>query len=260
MNRHEFTGFARLVTTSLLVSVSPLTALRSHAAGPCKEAFLSTRAGTATQLESCLTRVPGIRNGRQNRDFVLNAEGQLLVFNGFGSSGRNSRDTGFRTFFLLPVKQRPSIEKNPISGRLVVRTPSGVTLLLRDDGSIERAEGGAQIREDRTISASNGGGIEFDSFDGILLDCGWAVGKQTIEKRSGSCSFNDRDGNSCSVPNSKLFTYSDGEASFTLARDNKKLSAFLKKECPRLSQKPFEHAQPGAPAPGGARTDVNQAR
>lgn len=183
-----------------------------------------------------MIKLPGISSEDGFRNYIINASGQLMVFDSFGK-GNNSASTGSRTYYFFPLKEKPSIEKNPISGNVVVRSASGHAIQVDSKGKIVGMTG-AKYVEDSTISGKNQGGLEINYLDGIMLDCGWAIGKSACENRSKSSTFRDRAGTTCSVPNSKIFARAQGEISLAF-KNNREIEAFLKKACPRLDLSPF---------------------
>lgn len=161
-----------------------------------------------------MVQVSGREIGYRSRSYVFSENGILLVFNSFGDSGSISKDTGARTFYILPAASIPDFEIET-QGSVRVRTASGVqaefspaTGMLEDFSEIT-------FREVPEISADNDGGVELSPSKQpgesriLVLDAGWAVGHVAQQDPSGSSFVRLGGGRSCEMPNKVLFDYSD---------------------------------------------------
>lgn len=230
-----------LPLTLLTLLASPHAAVSAET---CPEKMLKTPAGIAMQYAHCGIMAQGRAVDHRKRMFTVSADGQFMAFSSFGKTGSPSADTGSRTFYLFPLRDKPSMSLNEISGNLHLRTASGNVIELSPQGDLLGITGG-KLTEDRSISGSNQGGVELRDFDGIVLDTGWSQGRQAIENKAGTSVFRDRSGNRCSVPNSKLFDYPGGKGYNAKLRltTNGGITAFLRKECPMISLESFTPAK-----------------
>ena len=216
----------------------------------CPEKNITVNSKVNYISKSCVANVYGITRADQYRSFTTNADGQFMVFEAFGHSGKNSTDTGSRTYYFFPVERRPSIDQNS-SGQMIVRTASGPAVVLNPDGSIASMVG-AKFTESKTISGSNKGGVEISYPNGILLDAGWAQGGQAIEKKDRSSTFTDPGGQKCTVVNSKLFTKQGYDYQFKYTTKHS-LAVFLRSQCPSLDLSSLSRGSASDASDGGAR-------
>lgn len=198
----------------------------------------------AVIFESCIADVPGIATtSKIYRRFEMNGDGQLMVFEFFGTSGHNSADSGSRTFYFFPVTRSPSLTTTA-SGQVSVQTASVPAIVFEKTGKIAKIDG-AKFVEDPAITGSNEGGVSIDYPDGILLDCGWALGKQSIQNRNRTSTFIDPAGTRCSVQNSRVFRYVSKDEVHPLYKSASELAAFLRTACPGLDLTTLENLQTG---------------
>ncbi|MCX7978840.1 MAG: hypothetical protein N2578_07535 [Bdellovibrionaceae bacterium] len=167
------------------------------------------------------------------RDYLFTSEGLLMVFNSFGW-GPPSSDTGAREFFFFPrgteaVRFESDLEKDLFRVRMV----NGKWVQFEGDfAQISAIESGT-VKVSADVNRNNNGGIEFPSFDGLILDGGWLLGSSPFSHPSRSSTFRDGKGKTCQVKNSEIFTYSaDGD--YFHRFNDRDLKLFLARRCPGL--------------------------
>ncbi|TBR20440.1 hypothetical protein EPO15_13200 [bacterium] len=167
------------------------------------------------------------------RSFGVFGDGMLMVFNSFGEGENPAKFTGAREFHFFP-------RLAPGELRIDAAGPS-VSVVLGDGGVLEFDPATAQPRAvDRgsvtvaaTVDPSNRGGVEFPSYAGLMLDSGFRMGELPSMKPDWESTFRDAAGRTCTVKNSEVFSYADGDRE--LKFDDAALKAFLKTRCPKLA-------------------------
>lgn len=120
-----------------------------------------------------------------------------------------SRQEGQLAYYILPVTGLPQLSQS--GNRFDVRDGSGRSWNMGSDGSLS-AE--CKMTVQNPPHFRNEGGLKVESCPGrILVDVGFMAGKDpAIGRRTLTSRLVDESGNSCHVPNEKLFAYtlSDG--------------------------------------------------
>lgn len=225
-----------LLLSSTAFGVTPIRT-PSGGEAACKEDFFQPNDVKVQILygpasKRCLLSVgfAGDEKGAGNRTFNFQDDGQLLAFSALKS------ENGARVFYLFPRRGGvPTYEISPDES-ITVRVPSGD--FWRFSGTTGRplSFSGGEFKEAKKVSMKNQGGFEIPKYKGLLLDCGWKMGDAPITDSKRSCIFRAPSGETCSVPNSELFTYfgyQKRDAVLTF-QDDKQLSDFLKIRCPKL--------------------------
>lgn len=203
-------------------------------------------------LEKCILSFPGYGRSDLNatefgRDYRNDQDGLLFVFSQVAQTGKASKDFGTRSYYLLPVRQKPDFEVNQDTGELVIHLSSGETMILNRDFKI-RSFTGVEFEEVEKSSDANKGGLEIKSYgNGILLDAGWTHSNYNVWPQNSSI-FKDRRGVTCKVLNKEIFDFkknaddsgsAPGESSFKYpAKED--LRTYLSKRCPKLDLSPLE--------------------
>lgn len=164
------------------------------------------------------------------RDFLFSNKGVFMVFNSYGE-GSNSETTGARVYYLFPRNQMPDIEVKENS--IVVTSAHSKSLFEFSKTSLDIIHfSSGTIRQDPKVHPENKGGLELGIQTGLLLDSGFAIGRDPTENPNSYSSFSDGK-NSCRLKNKELFQYfEDGNVEFRFTDDE--LKKYLSKTCPKI--------------------------
>jgi hypothetical protein len=166
------------------------------------------------------------------RSYLFNQDGLLMVFNSFGD-GQISKKTGSRDFYFFPRKHDPTFDITE-DGSIEVNQASGRTAILDPDAFRLLSISGAQIKISEQVRPDNAGGVEITPTEGLVLDCGFALGQQPEVRRNSKSVFKDSHGAKCEVKNSEVFSYApDGDVAIRWSEDEG-LKNFLKSRCKNL--------------------------
>lgn len=164
------------------------------------------------------------------RSFAFSSQGKFQVFISLGR-GRNS--TGSRNYFFFPRKQDPSLEVK--DKKIIVRGSWGGEVHFSSESKKILKIDGALFIEDPVISPKNKGGIGIETFDGLMLDTGFAMGETAYYKNpNGISTFQDRNATICKITNSKIFDYSNNENPVFKFKTDAELKEFLSQTCKQL--------------------------
>lgn len=172
-------------------------------------------------------------SGLVYRNYLFTSDGNLMVFNSFGW-GDDSGSTGARDFYMFP---RPLVKAtfqwNDTARHLeVTDVTGGRSYFSYETAELIQLEKG-QISVDPKVHPDNRGGVEIRSYQGLLLDIGWAMGRSPTQNPSGWAIFTDRKGQSCRVQNRNIFRYgSDGDVFFRYS--DRDLARYLARACPKI--------------------------
>jgi hypothetical protein len=187
--------------------------------------------GDADQGSCTINLNPQNPEGLRYRSFLWDQTGIFMVFNSYGE-GPDNTTTGARDFYLFPRKGVPSFREAQ-KGVLEVRAASGAVFRLdTQTQELTGLEGGA-LTVDRALSPDNAGGVEIAGFQGLLLDCGFAMGAQPETRLNATSVFRDPENHRCEVKNSEIFSLSGGNPVIRYGTDAQ-LAAFLHVRCPDL--------------------------
>ncbi|HLD99734.1 MAG TPA: hypothetical protein VJB59_05715 [Bdellovibrionota bacterium] len=140
--------------------------------------------------------------------------------------------SAIHAFFFFPRVDDPFFEILD-NGDVLLMTPSGHNVTIsKNTGKILSVSRATISRSTPTLE--NAGGTTITQLeDGLLLDCGSAIGDKARYLTPGSCTFIDPRGTRCKVPNRELFRKLDKwNARFN--KTDEELAAFLKTNCPVL--------------------------
>lgn len=166
------------------------------------------------------------------RSYGLFSDGVLLVFNSF-CDGPVASCTGAREFHFFPRRGAlklhidpavPSVAATLEDGGLATFDPATAQL-----ASLERGE----VVVDPNVDPGNQGGVEIPRYAGLMLDAGFRMGELPSGKPGRTSTFRDAAGNTCTVTNSEIFAYANGDRA--LKFDDAGLTAFLAGRCPGLN-------------------------
>lgn len=211
----------------------------------------SRRSAISGQCNVWLGGEPHVGN-TPYRSFAFSSRGIFQIFISLGDR-RNS--TGSRSYFLFPRKQDPSFE---VKGEeIIVRGSWGGEIHFSSESKKILKIDGAHFIQDPVISPKNEGGISIKTFDGLMLDTGFAMGGTAYYRNpNGISTFQDRNATTCKVTNSKIFDYLDNENPVFKFKTDAELKEFLSQTCKQLdlssldsnaSDCPTEATQPCIP-------------
>lgn len=202
---------------------------------PCNEVFKVIGGFQYHQMPSrqdCLLSVhPLIVEDLRYRDYLFSSSGELMVFNSYGE-GNDSTHTGARVYTFFPRHGGLSFQE--LESEVWVHMPNPN---LEFGFSVKKAAlvaaKGAEIFEDYNVTPENKGGLEVRIQTGIMLDSGFALGKDPRSNLTGTSKFVDPHGNQCEQKNSDLYDVVD-EGDLVLKRSDEELKSYLLKVCPQL--------------------------
>jgi hypothetical protein len=166
------------------------------------------------------------------RDYLLTNKGLLMVFNSYGH-GESHLTTGAREFYFFPRSDMsPQFSYNQNSNEVRVKFSDRLSFVF--DGKTAQikslSQGSVSVASD--VNKNNQGGVEIQSFNGLWLDVGFAMGQSPSEKGNMLSKFTDENGQTCSVKNKDIFQYINGDVEFRFSDADLKI--FLKRICPKL--------------------------
>ncbi|MGZ3707719.1 MAG: hypothetical protein ACXWPM_02665 [Bdellovibrionota bacterium] len=161
----------------------------------------------------CTVLVRPLDSGSNYRSFIFSDSGSFVVF-----TSRKGLGTGGHGYFLFPRgRSRPQVNA---SASDVSVTASGGHVLHFSNETGEPTSGGEFSFHADPVAASSDG-LKIDSYDGLLLDCGWAKEKPGYAARGGKCVLRDSTNATCSVDKDLLFSYpGPAEAEFRYSLDS----------------------------------------
>lgn len=165
------------------------------------------------------------------RSYLWTSEGLLSVFNSYGD-GEPEKDASFRTFRFFPRVKALDMNFDAKINKLKVQLSNGDVAGFAG-GTAQISEIGMGTVDVQDVNRNNRGGLEFPTYQGLMLDAGWMFGNSTESDSNGKSLFRDSYGQTCEVKNSDIFVYlANGNWNFKF--NDKDLSVYLKKTCPNL--------------------------
>lgn len=180
----------------------------------------------------CFVSIHPMEASMVYRDYAFFGDGMLMVFSSYGAA-EGPDMTSAREFYFFPRRSQLSLEMNAAAGT--------VSVVMSDGGRVSFEPATAQIAStDRgsvsvspRVDRSERGGVEFGSYQGLMLDAGFRLGELPSGLPEGDSTFRSAQGQTCRVKNKEIFTYAGrGEHEFKF--DDAALSAWLKTRCPGL--------------------------
>ena len=186
---------------------------------------------------------PGSNPG--TRSYVTSTRGRLVVTSSEEIPGesRLSRTVGSRSFYVFPRVTVPAVALDSATNTVSLTLSNSERLNFDAQTGRVREYTGAEFHEAPEINLRNQGGFSFGTpRSGLILDCGWALGRVAIENPNGSCSFKDRLGQTCSRPNSEIFKYLRSSSGTLLEVElnfetDELLATYLRSACPSLDSR-----------------------
>lgn len=171
-------------------------------------------------------------NNAQNlvyRSWAVFEGGPLMVFMSFDDAwGADS--TGAREYYFFPRSSRPAVDFDAANPRVSATLPNGDSLSFDPAAATASAIGRGTLTVDPRVDRSLRDGTDISSYDGLLLDLGFAFGHSPASEKKRVVTFRSAQGQLCRVKNEEIFVYANGDHSFKY--DDAALSAWLKTRCP----------------------------
>ena len=171
-------------------------------------------------------------NGLVYRSYGFYSNGLLMVFSSYGDGDDLSTLTSAREFYFFPRLRHPGVEKDAAAKTLTVIMSDGGRFTFDtakgELASVDRGDVSVAPR----VDPADRGGVEFPRYNGLVLDVGFRMGESPAGRRNGDSTFRSAHGQTCTVKNSELFAYADGDHRFKF--DDAALKVFLRGRCPNL--------------------------
>lgn len=168
------------------------------------------------------------------RSYGFFSNGLLMVFNSYGDGeDSNPNLTSAREFYFFPRTGALSLEMNETAGTVAVVMADGRRMIIDPATSqLASVERGSVMVAPR-IDPADRGGVEITSYAGLMLDAGFRMGESPSGRPKADSTFRDAFGHLCTVKNSEIFAYANGE--HELKHTDAQLAAFLKTRCPNIT-------------------------
>ncbi len=176
---------------------------------------------------------PTDTHGLVYRSYAVFGDGLFMVFNSYGDGDNNPNMTSAREFFFFPRRGAPELAMDPKAGTVTVRMSDGGRAdfdpATAQVSGFERGSVAVSPKIDPAVR----GGVEIPAYAGLMLDAGFRVGESPSGRPDAASAFRDASGRSCTVKNSDVFAYANGDHAFKFT--DAQLSAWLKTACPGLN-------------------------
>ena len=188
--------------------------------------------GYADELSAgrCYVSIHPMAVGMVYRDYAFFSDGMLMVFNSYGDGEDTRRFTSAREFYFFPRTGAPDVNVDADAPAVTVTMANGDRVVFNTDDAQIASIGRGGVSVAQRIDPADRGGVEFPSYNGLLLDVGFRMGELPSGVPGGDATFRSAYGQTCVVKNREIFTYAAGERSFT--RSDAELSLWLKTRCP----------------------------
>lgn len=171
-------------------------------------------------------------NGLVYRSYGFYSNGLLMVFSSYGEGDDVSTLTSAREFYFFPRLRHPGVEKDAAAKTLtVVMSDGGRFAFDTDKGEIASVDRG-DVAVSPRVDPADRGGVEFPRYAGLMLDVGFRMGESPAGRRNADSTFRSAHGQTCTVKNSEVFEYANGDHRFKF--DDAALKVFLRGRCPNL--------------------------
>ncbi|WP_413581499.1 hypothetical protein [Bdellovibrio sp. HCB288] len=167
------------------------------------------------------------------RNYLFAADGNLMVFNSFGS-GPISETTGAREFYFFPRRSKyPTFTWNEEQRQLVVTSTTGDEYYFDYETAELKGSNKAVTQVAAEISKTNGGGVEIKKYKGLVFDAGFKMGAAPTSNPRAKGTFTDETGRTCAISIGDIFSYTEDMDPYVKYTD-KNLAKFLKSKCSKL--------------------------
>lgn len=143
------------------------------------------------------------------RSYLVSSSGMVFVFNSFGP-GPTSTHTGAREYYFFP-RETFTGDIQLKEDLLSVRINSKLTLQFETQNIYPLNNENIVIKNYISVNRKNAGGMEVIRYNGVYLDTGFTLGKAPSEVKTNKSMFKNQYGQKCSVLNSVIFDYKDGQ-------------------------------------------------
>ncbi len=238
------TLFAALAVLALSVSPSSaqrwkelMPASRPGAAAACQRHEPTHAGGTqgyADGLSSgkCYVSIHPMAVGMLYRVYAFFSDGMLMVFNSYGAGEDPVKMPSAREFYFFPRRAAPKLQMDPAAPAVsVTMSDGGLVVFNPADAQIRSVDRGGGSGSPR-IDPADRGGVEFSSYNGLMLDVGFRMGELPSGKPENEAVFRSAYGQLCTIKNKELFAYAGGGRSIKYT--DQELSTWLKTRCPGL--------------------------
>ena len=161
------------------------------------------------QGDPCLIKVAP-RGGSSSQTINFNQLGQLMFSIETGHSGKLSKDMGSRTYYILPTSDQMQLLDSSATSPTVIRSSTGLDFtLVKVENELSISDISNCDKKDSKSAWYTNRELNIKQCPGrIIIDSGFAKGKQAIQNPKGFSKIIGENGSSCDVPNSALFNYS----------------------------------------------------
>lgn len=168
----------------------------------------------------CTLRVSPRDFSKTHRKFLMNNQGMVMVF--IDKPKGSASNTGSHTYHIVPVSGEPKIVK-------------GDNAFFKDAAGTEWKHNGSEWKPtscDVVVgtmpSLENQGAYDIKQCDShFVIDSGFLRGENPIKNKERSSKIIGENGESCTVKNSKIFEYKNGEAKLKL-QTSSDIKSFLR--------------------------------
>lgn len=166
------------------------------------------------------------------RDYAFYSTGLLLIFSSYGPGEDVARLTSAREYYFFPRRQAPTLHMDEAAGTVSVTGVDGRAVVI-DPATAQIASLDGDIIVSPVVDPAVRGGVDITRYAGLLLDIGYRQGGQPSGRRNNNSTFRAPHGQTCTVRNDEVFTYTpDGEHEFKF--DDAALKTFLATRCPNI--------------------------
>ena len=167
------------------------------------------------------------------RSFGIYSDGMLMVFNSLGN-GPDETSAGARVFYFFP-RTAAAINYSYTQGAqtLSVNLPDSRTIQFDVDSASPVTVDQGTVTVQKKIHSGNDGGVEFPTYNGLMLDVGWRLGGSPTERMTHKSVFRDQNGKTCDRPNKDLFKKTADDIYFSM--NDSELKTYLATYCPGLA-------------------------
>lgn len=167
------------------------------------------------------------------RGYSFFSDGLLMVFSSYGDGeDSNPNLTSAREFYFFPRVGAMALEMDKAAGVVSVVMSNGGRVHIEPATAQLRSLDRGSVTVSPKIDPAERGGVEITSYSGLVLDAGFRLGESPSGRPNADSTFRDALGVQCTVKNSELFTYANGD--HALKYDDARLSAWLKTRCPGI--------------------------
>ena len=167
------------------------------------------------------------------RSYSFFSDGLLMVFSSYGDGeDSNPNLTSAREFRFFP-RSAVTLHMDKVAGTVSVTMGDGGEVHIDPATSQIRSLDKGSVMVSPRIDPAERGGVEITSYAGLMLDGGFRIGESPAGRPNADATFRDAHGHLCTVKNSELFTYANGDHSFKFT--DAQLKTWLVTRCPVIT-------------------------